>query len=301
MESVSFVGIDIKVIAWDAHDDRAVAEDWLEVPPAVDAHNVEDYVFGRFGEPVDVAVGRTDRFGEIVVGWVFPQRALARLELPSEGLEMMVVPFVRFPDGTRRELFEYTAELHKEFAALVERIDPAGAIGNDPAPVETDDRLEHEHLELFDAERESTELQIAGWLRRMITEGWTYLIMEVADTGRYVQFLTHDGSWVRGEVVGDRYLEHHESMSPAEHRALCDIGWNAPGGDDDCGNYWVDWCDDDVDDTSAATPASMIAMVSDRDVREAARFAAAALCEVFGVDLAGQVSVTTGPASHSDD
>ena len=55
MESVSFVGIDIKVIAWDDREGCAVAEDWLDVPPAVDEHNVEDYVFGRVGEPVDVA------------------------------------------------------------------------------------------------------------------------------------------------------------------------------------------------------------------------------------------------------
>ena len=55
VESVSFVGIDIKVIAWDEQSECAVAEDWLEVPPAVEAHNVEDYVVGRFGEPVDVA------------------------------------------------------------------------------------------------------------------------------------------------------------------------------------------------------------------------------------------------------
>ena len=45
------------------------------------------------------------------MGWVFPAATLDQLDLPSEGLEMMVVPFVRFPDGSRRELFEYTAEL----------------------------------------------------------------------------------------------------------------------------------------------------------------------------------------------
>ncbi len=300
MESVCFVGIDIKVIAWDAQDDCAVAEDWLEVPPAVDANNVEDYVFGRFGEPVDVAVGTTAGFGELVLGWVFPPRTLERVDLPSEGLEMMVVPFVRFPDGTRRELFEYSAELHREFAELVATIDPDASISNDPAPIECDERLEDEHLVLFDADRDKAEQQIAGWLRRMITEGWTYLILEVVDTGRYVQFLAHDGSWLRGEVVGNRYLQDHEPLSSDEYRALCDVGWNEPhDSGDDCGNFWVDWGDED--DSAPEVAASMVAMVSDRDVREAARFAAAALCDVFCVRGAAQVAVTSGPASHAGD
>ena len=297
MKSVSFVGIDIKVIAWDEQSECAVAEDWLEVPPAVEAHNVEDYVVGRFGEPVDVAVGGTDGYGEIVMGWVFASATLAQLDLPSEGLEMMVVPFVRFPDGSRRELFEYTAELHDEFEALVATIDPDATGGDGAAPVESRDRLEHERLALVGAEREVVELQVEGWLRRMRSERSTYLIVEVSGTGRYVQFLTEDGSWLRGEVVGDRHLGGHHPLSTDEQQRLADVGWNAPGDqDDDCGNFWVDWGEEpDPDHGGDATP------VSDRDLEEAARFAAAALCDVFGPLAVDGVEVVTGHTSHAED
>lgn len=300
VESVSFVGIDIKVIAWDEQSASAVAEDWLEVPPAVDAQNVEDYVMGRFGEPLDVAFGCTDSFGEIVMGWVFPAATLDQLDLPSEGLEMMVVPFVRFPDGSRRELFEYSAELTCEFASLVASIDPDGASVGERPPIETRDRLEHERLELFSVDRELVELQLGGWLRRVLTDGWSYLILELAGTGRYVQFLTHDGSWLRGEVVGDRHLDGHDPLSEDEQQRLSDVGWNAPGErGDDCGNFWVDWgVDDELDLTG---PGDDGLPVTDRDVEEAARFAAAALCEVFGpLELDG-VEVVAGHASHADD
>jgi hypothetical protein len=298
MESVSFVGIDIKVIAWDEHSECAVAEDWLEVPPAVDEHNVEDYVLGRFGEPVDVAVARTDEFGELVMGWVFAQDTLDQVDLPSDGLEMMVVPFVRFPDGTRRELFEYRAELSQEFAALVALVDPHHAPLGDHAPVEAHDRLEHEQLTLCSTEVDQVELQLGGWLRRMVAEGWTYLVLEVSGTGRYVQFLTHDGSWLRGEVVGDRYLDEHTALSADEHQRLVDIGWNPPGDrGDESGNYWVDWGDDapddDLDGDAPAVPSC--------DLDEAARFGATALVQVFGPLRRSDVDISTGHASYADD
>jgi hypothetical protein len=298
VESVSFVGIDIKIIAWDESNSCAMAEDWLEVPPAVDAHNVEDYVVGRFGEPVDVAMGRTDGFGEIVMGWVFPSAALDRVELPSDGLAMMVVPFVRFPDGSRRELFEYAAELNSEFAALAASVEPGVVISTDLVPVDARGRLETERLQLVGSEREDLELQIGGWLRRMLAEGWTYLILEKIGTGRYVQFLTHEGSWLRGEAVGDRYLQGHAPISPDEHQRLCDLGWNPPedepGG---CGNYWVDWGHDDEDPHRTGS----VDDVTDRDVGEAARFAAAALCEVFGPISVDRVDVMAGPAPTTPD
>jgi len=302
VESVSFVGIDIKVVAWDERADRAVAEDWLEVPPAVEAHNVEDYVFGRFGEPVDVAVSRTDEFGELVTGWVFSNAALERTTLPSEGLHMMVVPFVRFPDGTRQELFEYNAELHREFAALVGVLEPAVDVLGTMVPAESTGRLEDERPTLVGAEREQLELQLGGWLRRMLVEGWTYLILEVSHSGRYVQFLTHDGAWLRGEAVGERYLDGHPPLSNDEHESLCSLGWNPPGSDgDDCGNYWVDW-GDDVDDRAGDRVTDRAGdRVTDRDIDEAGRFAAATLCDIFDVTHADEVQVITGAATLAED
>lgn len=299
MESVLFVGIDIKVVAWDEHDLRAVAEDWLEVPPAVDAARVEQYVMARFGDPVDVAMGRTDRFGEIVLGWVFPAATLEPLGLPTDDLEMMVVPYVRFPDGTRRELFEYNAELHHEFAALAGMLDPTAPSIGDQAPVELHGRLDEEQLQLVGTDREDVELQVAGWLRRMLADGWTYLILEVPDTGRYVQFLTHDGDWLRGEVVGDRYLVGHDPLDDDERRGLLDLGWNEPGeAPEQCGNYWIDWGNTSDEDEHGY---AFDDRVNERDVDEAARFAAATLCEVFGPLERADVDVVAGTASEPDD
>ena len=135
----------------------------------------------------------------------------------------------------------------------------------------------------------------------MLVDGWTYLIVEVSGTGRYVQFLTHDGSWLRGEVVGDRHLGGHDPLSAHERERLSDMGWIAPDDrDDDCGNFWVDWGEEgDPDRPDRVSDDSL--PVSDRDVDEAARFAATALCEVFGpLDLDG-VDVVAGHASHTED
>ena len=292
MESVLFVGIDIKVVARDAATGQVRGEDWLEVPPAVDASRVEQYVLARFGDPVDVAMGRTDRFGEIVTGWIFPSELLDPLGLPSELAEMLVVPYVRFDDGSRRELFEYNVELHNEFAALAAQFDRSAAAISDVAPREANGRLDQEQLRLVNGERDDVELQVSGWLTRMLDDGWTYLIIELPETGRYVQFLTHDGDWLRGEVVGDRYLEGHLKLSPDELQRLRDLGWNRPGEDpDDCGNHWVDW-GDPADEHGARLDV--------RDVDEAARFAAATLCDVFGPVDPGRCEVLVGTASTDD-
>jgi hypothetical protein len=132
----------------------------------------------------------------------------------------------------------------------------------------------------------------------MLAEGWTYLILEISGTGRYVQFLTHEGSWLRGEAVGDRYLADHDLLSPDEHQRLRDLGWNPPGDEsDECGNHWVDWGHDDDDPHRSGSYDD----VSDADIEEAARFAAATLCEVFGPLHVDDVDVMAGPAPTGQD
>ena len=294
MESVSFVGIDIKVIAWDEHSECAVAEDWLEVPPAVDEHNVEDYVLGRFGEPVDVAVACTDEFGELVMGWVFAQDTLDQVDLPSDGLEMMVVPFVRFPDGTRRELFDYMAELDREFRELALGIDPQAHIPGTPASCRPAALLADEHIAVYSTDPDLLTLQIAGWIRRAIREGHTYLVFDLTATGRYVQFVTHDGTPLRGEVSGDRHLSSSQRLSPAEHEALIAAGWSGPEScDEDCGNYWVQW------GKPRRTEFADYLVKSRPD--EAAQIASATLWSVFGVKDPAEIEVTAGPAWQAGD
>lgn len=298
VESVVVVGIDLKVIAWDGRSDREVARNWLAVPAGVDPAEVEHYVMERFGDPDDVAVTSHDEFGDLVVGWVFPGDTLGEFDLPDEDLELMVVPFVRFPDGGRCELATYNAVLHREFSELVGLLDPDHAPLDEHPATETRGRLDQEHLRLVSADREQLELQLGGWFRRLLADGDTYLVIEVTGTGRYVQFVTRDDTWLRGEVVGNRYLAGLAMLDPDQHQRLVDIGWNPPGDrGDESGNYWVEWGDEEFDDPVGARPEPLC----ERDVAEAARFAAAALCDVFFLSSPVAAEVSAGPASLDQD
>ena len=123
----------------------------------------------------------------------------------------------------------------------------------------------------------------------------------MSGTGRYVQFLTHDGSWLRGEVVGDRHLGGHDPLSADEQQRLSDIGWNPPGDHgDDCGNFWVDWGEEPGDlgagagpMTAPRCPTATSTRRPGSPQRRCAR--CSARCEVDGVD------VVAGHASHADD
>jgi hypothetical protein len=97
-------------------------------------------------------------------------------------------------------------------------------------------------------------------------------------------------------VVGDRYLGAHAPLSPDEHVRLRDLGWNPPDpAEDGCGNFWIDWgrAEGEPDDPGYPFDED----VSDRDIEEAARFAAATLCEVFGPVGPDDVTVMVGAAS----
>ena len=52
----------------------------------------------------------------------------------------------------------------------------------------------------------------------MLSEGHTFLLLEVGDHARYAQFATHDGSWLRGEVVGAVQVPD-SPLSPSEEAA----------------------------------------------------------------------------------
>ena len=105
-----------------------------------------------------------------------------------------------------------------------------------------------------------------------------------------MQFVSHDGDWLRAEAVGDRYLGDHPLLSADERAGLTELGWNEPderGG----GNYWLEWGveDDEQLDLDAARhpvswtdPESTDALLSDAAIADAARLAAMTLCRVFG-------------------
>ena len=125
----------------------AVAEDWLEVPPAVDAQNVEDYVLGRFGEPVDVAVGlhrlvRRDRDG---LGVPRGDARAARPAVGGAGDDGGAVRAVPRRQPTR------AVRVHRRSCTpssprWSRRSIPDGPPWGDVPPIEIRDRLEHERL-----------------------------------------------------------------------------------------------------------------------------------------------------------
>lgn len=294
MNSVTFVGIDIKVIARETTSRGEVAENWLEVPASIDTADVEEFVVERFGEPLDLEVESRSDQGEVVRGWVFPTVSPGLIAGPAEGIEMIVVPFVRFPDGTRRELFDYMAELDREFRELALGIDPQAHIPGTPASCRPAALLADEHIAVYSTDPDLLTLQIAGWIRRAIREGHTYLVFDLTATGRYVQFVTHDGTPLRGEVSGDRHLSSSQRLSPAEHEALIAAGWSGPEScDEDCGNYWVQW------GKPRRTEFADYQVKSRPD--EAAQIASATLWSVFGVKDPAEIEVTAGPAWQAGD
>ncbi len=283
--------IEIKVVAWDPAAACPVAEDWLDVPSTIGPHDVETYLIGRFGPARSEPAGPTDPTDALHSGWCFDGEALAEAGLPSGDLQLLAVPFVRFPDGRRLELSEYHAAIGRHFRDLVASIDPrVGPLGG--APSERSGRLEDEHLAIATTLESDIELQVGGWLRRLVRDGRTYLVIDLPASGRYVQFVSQDGDWLRAEAVGDRYLGGHPLLSDDERAGLAELGWNEPDEhDEDGGNYWLEWGveDDDGVDLDAARhpvswtdPESTEVLLPDSAVADAARLAATTLCRVFG-------------------
>ena len=291
--------IEIKVVAWDPTTARPVAEDWLDVPATIGPNDVEAYLVGRLGprrdEPVELVHARP-------AGWHFDPASLADVGLPSGDLQLLAVPFVRFPDGRRLELAEYHAVIGRHFRDLVASIDPhVGPLGS--APSERCGRLEEEHLAVATTIESDVELQVGGWLHRLIRDGRTYLVIDLPVSGRYVQFVTQDGDWLRAEAVGDRYLGGHPPLSAAERDGLVELGWNAPDeDDDDGGNYWLEWgLDDESIDLDAArhpvswTDPDSADLLPDTSIADASRLAATTLCRVFGPLELSDLVAQAGP------
>lgn len=300
MGRLDYSKVEIKVVSCGPGRD-ASTEHWIEVPDALDPGSVEDFVIDRFGEPSDVALRSAGALGEVVRGWVYPADAgilqLAELSPVAPTDEILIVPFVRFDDGSRRELFTYASELNHAFA---EAIAPLGAPQLDCeqlAPGEASSRLAQERAWLV-GDESLLELQIAGWLRRMVEEQWTFLILDAPATGRYVQFLVHGGDWLRGEAVGDRYLDGHPPLTHRERSLLSSVGWNEPFiGSDSSGNHWFEW----IADLSAASgPEDPACRVEDDDVLDAAHMAARTLTDVFTSLRMHDIEVHTGPASMGE-
>lgn len=288
MATSNAIAVDLKVVAQHPHTGRPIHEQWVELPSALGPSSVEQYVFTRVGDPLDVAMTCVDGVGETIGGWVFaPGTPLERLtgtgddtaavcHLADPTMQLLVIPFVRFPDGHRRELYAHAIELNRAFAGVV------GDANLDPevlAPEDRRGRLADESPRLVDTEPELFELQLAGWLRRLIDEAATYLVLDVPATGRYVQFMTEDASHLVAEVVGDRHLVGYDLLTRRERRALRDLGWSAPT--EEGGNRTREWV--------TITPSS-----TGEAIRQAAALATLTLRRVFGPVRTHDVEVRTG-------
>lgn len=288
MATSNVIAVDLKVVAKEPDTGCSIREQWVELPADLGPSSVEHYVFTRVGDPLDVAMTRVDGVGETIGGWLFaPGTPVDRLIAASDDgaavrhladptMALLVVPFVRFPDGQRRELYAHAIEANRAFAGVV---DDAGLDPEVLAPEDRRGRLADESPWLVGTDPELLELQLTGWLRRLIDESATYLVLDVPATGRYVQFMTEDASHLVAEVVGDRHLDGYDVLTRRERRALRDLGWSAPA--EEGGNRSREW----VTITPAATEEA---------VRQAAMLATLTLRRVFGPVRAHDVEVRTG-------
>jgi hypothetical protein len=88
-------------------------------------------------------------------------------------------------------------------------------------------------------------MELAGLLDQLLETKHAFLIIELKSCGRYVQFLTEDGDWIRAETVGNRWLAElnvEPSLSEDDDALLVRFGWQEVGSDEgNCGNYWQHW------------------------------------------------------------
>jgi len=246
---VDRTAVEVALVAWDERASASLDQLRLDVPSGLDPDGVRWYVEHRFGTPVGTVGSGVDPGSSL--GWTYPITVVPELAGAHPSALLLVVPFGRGPEGDLREL----------------------PIGSPP--------LAQDRPRLRVHDRAGITAQVGGWLQRMLAEGDTYLLLEVGDRHRYVQFATHDGRWLRGEVVGPVQVPDHP-LTPAELAAIRDVGWNDPHGGAGGGNFWFEWGDPDTGEAV--------------DLDDAAELAAATLCVAFApLDPAG-VRVETGPS-----
>jgi hypothetical protein len=299
MEADRIVAVEVEAVAWDRRAVAAIDQQRLEVPEDLDAHSLREHLEARFGGSTGTVNTEDEAFGDIVVGWLFPADALAELGMDHPGATLLAVPYVRFANGVRKELAIYNAELQARFADLARSLSPDGSppwsategpsdadLLGGGAP-EKGTRLAEEQLRLYHSDRDGIRLELEGWLRRLLAEGYTFIVIEVGHLGRYLQFVTHDGSWLRGEVVGPTNLRGCPPLDEVELLSLHAGGWNDPEEDAGIGNFWLEWGDPEVGEPV--------------DVEHAAHLAALTLDAAFGPIDPESVEITTGSSHPSSD
>jgi hypothetical protein len=104
-------------------------------------------------------------------------------------------------------------------------------------------------------------MELTGLLERLVAGTHSFVVIDLPSCGRYVQFLTEGGDWLRAETVGNRWLDDIEAQLDKDDDALLvRFGWHPTGSDEgDCGNYWRLW-----DRTQIAEAAQLAALTISR-------------------------------------
>lgn len=289
MDSVSFRGIDLLLVASDAAG--KCWQRWMPVPPSVDERGLARYVEQMFGPPFDPVDPAAEYPGP--GGWLLDATAVELDGLPPSADRLQVLPHVRLESGERQPLPEYRSVLSSRFAALVGTPVPV------EAPTEGGRRLDSEQLTLIEEDERLIELQLTGWLQRMIDEGGTYLTICLGERGRYVQFMVDgDRRQLVAEAVSNRHLEPYQALSRSEQEALITAGWNAPDGAA-ADNYWSHWSLPGPSPMPHPSQSATMGPPSRRhslspQAMAAARLAAYTICVVFAADRAHRAAVDVG-------
>ena len=90
---------------------------WQVCPEDVDPDTLLSWLEQTFGKPVELVLTQTEVNPALPVGWFF-KAVRAEADLPSEQLELMVIPFISVGDGSQVAMFAYQAEQKAAFMNL---------------------------------------------------------------------------------------------------------------------------------------------------------------------------------------
>jgi len=88
----------------------------IDCPLDVAPDTLLSFLTERFGEPTEVALTATEKNPRIAIGWFF--RQLNTATRASDGVELMIIPFISLEDGSSVAMFLHQAEQLECFEAL---------------------------------------------------------------------------------------------------------------------------------------------------------------------------------------
>jgi hypothetical protein len=88
----------------------------------------------------------------------------------------------------------------------------------------------------------SFEAEVAESIHLLAIKDDRYICLTCRKTKRYVQFISLDSGSIRGEVVGNHFLDQKHQLSASTCRQLGQLGWKSPGPAETADkNHWFLW------------------------------------------------------------